>query len=68
MRRYYYYFFFCLNNWEISESLVEEPNINKPSDANKAFIGVFQSSFGEFELIYSDHIYGIQTENEFNDM
>ncbi|TMW48253.1 hypothetical protein DOY81_006665 [Sarcophaga bullata] len=50
-----------------TETLDEEPNTNEPSDVNKALIGVFQCSFGEFELIYSNHIYGIQAENEFND-
>ncbi|TMW45574.1 hypothetical protein DOY81_009348 [Sarcophaga bullata] len=51
-----------------TESFYNEPNTDEPFDANEGLLGVFQSSFGEFELIYSSPIYGIQAEDEFKDL
>ena len=50
------------------ESFNIEPNVNNRFDGNERLVGVFQSCIGEFELIYSSPICGIQADAEFKDL
>lgn len=51
-----------------SESFNGTPKINEPCDENKSLLGVHRSGLGQFDIIYTGLMYGIQSQREFKEM